>query len=235
MDYFETQLKRGRKENNKAEKSQRLSMHIPRHSVHSKLIKISRPWFTQFLLFGVQLHFWCMVEEPCAFMRLLKPLPFSDTLHHSGGLPEKPGAGRSRAEQTSLSWWKEFLATPGKLNLLPLFCIPWTFTLNCPSKQKMQYFPSAKITQTSTVSFCLVSSPCSCLDWQGMNDEIDLPGEGCPGRGFLGWFYWQIWYHSYPAPGKKRPVPPLTSTFPTCPGKDWHHSHPTLGQTQFLR
>lgn len=129
VNCFERQLEGGRKENNKAEKSQRLSMHIPRHSVHSKLITISRPWITQLLLFGVQLHFWCMMEEPCAFMGLLKLLPFSDTLHHSGGLSEKPGVGRSRAEQTSLSWWKEFLATPGKLNLITLTCIPGTFTL----------------------------------------------------------------------------------------------------------
>lgn len=50
VDCFERQLKRGRKENNKGEESQRLSMHIPRHSVHSKLIIISRPWFAQSLL-----------------------------------------------------------------------------------------------------------------------------------------------------------------------------------------
>lgn len=92
-----------RKENNKAKERQRLSMHISRHSVHSKLIIISRPWFAQFLLFGVQLHLWCMMEEPCAFMCLLKLSAFSDTLHHSGGLSEKPGLGRTRAEQTSLS------------------------------------------------------------------------------------------------------------------------------------
>lgn len=33
------------------------------------------------LLFGVQLHFWCMMKGPCAFMRLFKLLPFSDPFY----------------------------------------------------------------------------------------------------------------------------------------------------------
>lgn len=77
-------------------------MHIPGHSVHSKLIKISR--FTQFLLFGVQLHSWCLVEEPCAFMCLPKLLPFSDTQHHSGlclGSLELAGVGLSKSKHLS--------------------------------------------------------------------------------------------------------------------------------------
>lgn len=76
-----------------------------------------------------------------------------------------------------------------------------------------------QITQTSSVLQPIAHA--RCLDWQGRNDEVDLPREGCLSRDFLGWFYWQIWCHSYPAPGKKHPFPPPTSTFPTCPAEDW--------------